>query len=78
MQGSRAPYMRIWAILRRLSRGDQNFTLEHQNCTTVEHQNCESVLPPLRRSPPLMIEWPVGLQDTALRKRNRSGTVNQG
>jgi hypothetical protein len=61
-----------------LSRGDQNRTAEHQSRTGVEQQKRESMLLPLRtpRLPGLV--WRVDLQDTALRKRNRSGTVNQG
>ena len=60
-----------------LSWGDQNFTLEHQNCTGLEHQNCESVPTPLCTALSMLV-WRVGLQDTALRKRNRSGTVQPG
>lgn len=61
-----------------LSGGDQNFTAEHQNCTATELQSCESLATPLRPTERLGLVWPVGLQDTALRKRNRSGTVQPG
>jgi len=61
-----------------VSRGDQNRTLEHQKRTAVEHQKRESVPPPLRRTAPSMVVWRVDVQDTALRKRNRSGSFNQG